>query len=246
MPEIRFCRKPCATSPPTSVFGATCSAAAASVSTRRNGAGSWGRCALRWRCRGSAGVQVRRPAQRTDRPAGVLRAIADRLAQGIAGFEELLALPGLRRGSGRFAGGVPGPADPFPAGLAGHRVAVGGSGALRSGSTAWLWRRPGRAGCIISLASPVAGTGVRVDDFGLLTTSAAVFDGKAEAPAVAAQHGLSIITALGRRLMDQGKTIDNDGEAIEFLAKRMAPVIEDHLPCGKASAWCEARRARSC
>ena len=79
------------------------------------------------------------------------------------------------------------------------------------------------------LASPVAGTGVRVHDFDLLTL-AAVFDGKAETPAAAAQHGLSIIKALGRRPLDQGRSIDEDGEAIAFLARHMAPILDDHVP----------------
>ncbi len=154
--------------------------------------------------------------------------IADRLAQGVAGFEELLALPAF--GEGAVASLVeclallvhsqqvlPVIASP----------SVDQEPAKRFNRMVVAQARTGRL--YHHLASPVAGTGVRVDDFGLLTL-AAVFDGKAQTPAVAAQHGLSIITALGRRPMDQGKTIDDDGEATEFLAKRMAPILEDDVP----------------
>jgi hypothetical protein len=79
------------------------------------------------------------------------------------------------------------------------------------------------------LASPVTGTGIAVDDFGLLTL-AAVFDGKASTPAAAARHGLSIIKALGRRPLDDGRPIADDDAATTFLAARMAPVIEEDIP----------------
>jgi SAM-dependent methyltransferase len=79
------------------------------------------------------------------------------------------------------------------------------------------------------LASPVARSGIRVDDFALLTL-AAVFDGKAETAAMAARHGLSIITALGRRPLDNGRPIESDDDAVAFLAARMEPVITEDIP----------------
>ncbi|WP_284313378.1 methyltransferase regulatory domain-containing protein [Labrys miyagiensis] len=79
------------------------------------------------------------------------------------------------------------------------------------------------------LASPIAGTGIRVDDFGLLTL-AAIFDGEADTLLAAARHGLSIITALGRRPLDDGRALTEDDEAIEFLSARMRPVIVDDIP----------------
>jgi hypothetical protein len=79
------------------------------------------------------------------------------------------------------------------------------------------------------LASPVARTGVRVDDFALLTL-AAVFDGEGDTAVTAARHGLSIITALRRRPLDNGRPIERDDDAVAFLAARMEPVLADDLP----------------
>lgn len=154
--------------------------------------------------------------------------IADRLAQGIASFDDLLALPAFGEGavdrlveclallihSGQVLPIVaPVLVDPEPARRFNRMIVA-----------------HARAGRLYGfLASPVAGTGVRVDDFGLLTL-AAVFDGKADTPADAARHGLSIITALGRRPLDQGRPIEDDEAATAFLAARMGAVIEDDVP----------------
>lgn len=154
--------------------------------------------------------------------------LADRLAGGIASFEELLALPAF--GEGAVAALVeclallvhsqqvlpicaPASVDPEPAQRF-NRMIVDRA----------------RAGQVYAyLASPVAGTGVRVDDFGLLTL-AAVFDGQAGTPAAAARHGLSIIAALGRRPLDNGRPIEADDDAVAFLAARMEPVIKEDIP----------------
>jgi SAM-dependent methyltransferase len=79
------------------------------------------------------------------------------------------------------------------------------------------------------LASPVARTGIPIDEFGLLAL-AAFFDGKAADPATAARQGLSILAGSGRRPLNENMPIEDDGEAIMFLAERMKPVIEEQIP----------------
>jgi SAM-dependent methyltransferase len=154
--------------------------------------------------------------------------LADLLAAKIASFDELLALPALGEDavgslveclallihSGQV---VPVTAPP----------SVDAEPARRFNRTIVERARGGRL--YGYLASPVTGTGIAVDDFGLLTL-AAVFDGKASTPAAAAWHGLSIIKALGRRPLDDGRPIADDDAALTFLAARMAPVIEEDIP----------------
>lgn len=154
--------------------------------------------------------------------------IVDHLAQGIANFDDLLALSAFGEGAADrlveclallvHSGQVlpvtaPPAADTAPAQRF-NRMVV--DHARQGRLYGWL-------------ASPVARTGVRVDDFALLTL-AAVFDGKADTAVTAARHGLSIITALGRRPLDGGRPIEGDDEAVAFLATRMEPLIADDLP----------------
>ncbi|WP_413989004.1 methyltransferase regulatory domain-containing protein [Labrys okinawensis] len=154
--------------------------------------------------------------------------IADMLAERFATFDELLALPSfgehavdrlveclaLLIHSGQVVPFVMRPTtDPEPARRFNRMIVDRARGGRLYGY----------------LASPVAGTGIRIDDFGLLTL-AAVFDGKADTPLAAARHGLSIITALGRRPFDNARALTEDDEAIEFLSARMKPVIEDDIP----------------
>lgn len=154
--------------------------------------------------------------------------IGDLLARKIASFDELLALPifgesasdrlveclALLVHSGQVLPVIASPSvDPAPAQRF-NRMVVDHA----------------RAGRLYGhLASPVAGTGIRVDDFGLLTL-AAVLDGQAETPIAAAKHGLSIIKALGRCPLEDGRPIEDEVGAISFLAARMTPVIEDDIP----------------
>jgi hypothetical protein len=79
------------------------------------------------------------------------------------------------------------------------------------------------------LASPVARTGVPVDEFGLLAL-AAVFDAKAADPVAAARHALSILAGSGRRPLKDNRPIDDDGEAIAYLAGRMTPMLQEQMP----------------
>jgi SAM-dependent methyltransferase len=79
------------------------------------------------------------------------------------------------------------------------------------------------------LASPVAGTGIPVDELGLLAL-AALSDDQCGNLAAAARHSLSILATLGRRPLKDNRPIEHDGEAIMFLAERMKPVLEEQIP----------------
>jgi SAM-dependent methyltransferase len=79
------------------------------------------------------------------------------------------------------------------------------------------------------LASPVAGTGVPVDEFGLLAL-AAVFDAQAADPVAAARHALSILAASDRKPLKENRPIDDDGEAVAYLAERMTPMLQEQMP----------------
>jgi SAM-dependent methyltransferase len=79
-----------------------------------------------------------------------------------------------------------------------------------------------------SLASPVTRTGLPVSDFGLLALGS-LYDGITEA-AVAAERGLEVVAALGRRPTQDGKAVAADGEAIAVLEQHMRPVFAEFLP----------------
>ncbi len=79
-----------------------------------------------------------------------------------------------------------------------------------------------------SLASPVVRTGFPVSDFGLLALGS-LFEGTTE-PAVAAERGLAVVTALGRRPTQDGTPVTDDGEAIAILEGHMRPVFEELVP----------------
>jgi hypothetical protein len=80
-----------------------------------------------------------------------------------------------------------------------------------------------------NLASPVTGTGIPVTDFGLLTL-AALQDGMAAEAGAVARHGLDLLKRLDRRPHRDGRPIENDREAMSFLAEHMRPVIEESVP----------------
>jgi hypothetical protein len=153
--------------------------------------------------------------------------IVERLAQGNAGFDDLLALPAF--GEGKLAALLDcltllvhsgqvlpliGPAN------------VDSEPARRFNRMIVDSFRGGRA--YRHLAAPAGRTGLQVPNYGLLTL-AALFDGKDDGPA-AGRHALPILKSLGRRPVKDGREIENDSEAEAFLAERMAQVREDYVP----------------
>jgi len=79
------------------------------------------------------------------------------------------------------------------------------------------------------LASPVTRAGIPVTEFGLLAL-VAVFDGKAQDHVEAARHGLSILARRDQRPRHGGQPIEDDQEAIEFLAEHMRPILHEAIP----------------
>jgi SAM-dependent methyltransferase len=87
--------------------------------------------------------------------------------------------------------------------------------------------RTGRIyGC---LASPVLRSGINTGDLVLLAL-AALFDGKGDDAAMAAQHAMSILKVLGRRPMKDGVLIEDDGDAMAFMIASFRPILEDAIP----------------
>jgi Predicted methyltransferase regulatory domain len=151
--------------------------------------------------------------------------IVDLLQHKIASFEELLALQAFGEGqvallldclalliySGQVLP-VTTAADPTPAQRF-NRMVIDSA-------------RSGRF--FFHLASPIARTGIPVGDVGLLAL-AALHDGQQEYRG-AAQHALRILKDIGRRLMKDGRLIEDDGEATTFLADSIKPVLEESVP----------------
>jgi SAM-dependent methyltransferase len=154
--------------------------------------------------------------------------LVDRLAQSPAGFEELLNLPGIgpsRLGllmecltllvhSGQVLPMMP-------------QAAVDAAPARRFNRMVVEEAREGRV--FDSLASPLLRTGIPVSDFGLLALSA-LFEGRGHDARAAATHGLAVLKSLGRRPLKDLQPIEQDVEAIEFLAGHMQPILEEGIP----------------
>jgi SAM-dependent methyltransferase len=155
-------------------------------------------------------------------------AVADALAQKIATFDELLALPMFgENGAGLLV-------DCLALLIhSGQVLALVGRDdvdlqpAQRFNRAIVDRARTGRF--YGHLASPIARTGITVDEFGLLAL-AALFDGQAAEPAAAARHALAILRAVGRRPLRENKPIEDDGEALQFLAERVNIVFAEQLP----------------
>jgi hypothetical protein len=79
------------------------------------------------------------------------------------------------------------------------------------------------------LASPVARTGIRVGEFALWALAADA-DGEAGNAETAARHALAAIKSLGRRPARDGKPIEDDAEAVRFIAENIAPVLDGLMP----------------
>jgi SAM-dependent methyltransferase len=80
-----------------------------------------------------------------------------------------------------------------------------------------------------SLAAPAIRTGIPAPDFAILALSA-LLDGSGHQPHAAAQHGLNVLKALGRRPMKDMQPIEGDSDAIDFLAEHMQPILDEGVP----------------
>ena len=80
-----------------------------------------------------------------------------------------------------------------------------------------------------NLAAPMIRTGIPVPDFGLLALSA-LLDGRGHQAQAAAEHGLNILKAHGRRPMKDLQPIEGDNDAIDFLAEHMQPILSEAVP----------------
>jgi trans-aconitate methyltransferase len=80
-----------------------------------------------------------------------------------------------------------------------------------------------------ALAAPVVRSGVAVGDLALLAL-AAVFDGKADDPEMAAKHAMSILKVLGRQPLKNGALINDETAAVDFLASAYRPILEEDVP----------------
>jgi SAM-dependent methyltransferase len=78
------------------------------------------------------------------------------------------------------------------------------------------------------LAVPIAGTGIPVDEIGLLALGT-MFDGEAD-PATAAAQALATLSRLGRRPRRENVPIEDDRTAAAFLTERMVTVFAEQVP----------------
>jgi SAM-dependent methyltransferase len=155
-------------------------------------------------------------------------AVADLLARKNADFDELTALPAFRENGASLL------LDCLALLVHSGQAFVLVGGDYGDVGPAQRFNRMiverARAGRPYShLASPIARTGVPVDEIGLLAL-AALFDGQAAEPSVAARHVLSILSALGRKPLRGHQPIDDDGEAIAFLTETLKPVFDEQIP----------------
>ncbi|MBX3540260.1 MAG: class I SAM-dependent methyltransferase [Chelatococcus sp.] len=154
--------------------------------------------------------------------------VADLVAQKPATVEELRALPAFRNESlgtlldclallihsHQVFALTPGvPTDPAPS----QRF------------NRWITERLKIGRVYHSIASPVLGSGLPVDDFDLLALSA-VFDGCHEDLSSITRHALNIFKLLERRPQREGTALTDDEEATRFLENQIQPIIENKFP----------------
>ena len=156
------------------------------------------------------------------------RPIADCLAAGAASFEALLALPAF--GESGLANLI----ECLTLLVHSGQVFPIVGPAASDGAAAARFNRmvvdEARAGIIRdSLASPLTRTGIAVNDFALLAL-AAWLDGKGADAHMAAQHGLDILKRLGRRPRRDQIEIEDDAEAVNFLAEHMNQILGESIP----------------
>lgn len=166
------------------------------------------------------------PLGKLDGKQDLYAPIVDRLAEDTAGFEELLSLRW-------FAGRIGVLIECLTLLVHSGQVLPVVSPAVAHDDQARRFNRVivelARDGIVYDhLASPVTRTGIPVSDFGLLAL-AALRDGRADSPDLAARHGLAILSRLGRRPSKDGEPIGCDDDAVAFLAGHMKPFLDQSV-----------------
>ena len=155
--------------------------------------------------------------------------VADLLANKIAGFDELLAMPSL--GNAKLGNLL----DCLTMLVASGRVLpiVSTSAPVDVGPAQRFNKlivEKGRAGRTYRhLAAPVAGTGVAASDLALLVLLA-LFDGRGDDAAMAAKHALAHLKTVGKLPMRDGKLLTEETEGLRFLEESFHPIIQDVIP----------------
>ena len=173
------------------------------------------------------GLDFRGPAGPLTGRADLYGPLADRLAQGLVDFGELVDLPAFSGEPERLVECLSLLIDSQQAYAVPAGQTVDAGPARRFNRMVVDAARQGRVHGW--LASPVTGTGLPVNDFDLLAL-AAILDGVALEPTSLAHRGLAIVAALGRRPVRDGVPIETDAEAVAFLIEPMRRVIEEDLP----------------
>jgi SAM-dependent methyltransferase len=166
------------------------------------------------------------PLGRLDGKAELYKPIVEVLTEKIAGFEELVQLPPFGKENMALlleclvllvhSGQVLPIVAPQPK----------GDSAQRFNSMIIDHARNGRF--YYDVASPVARTGIRVTDFGLLTL-AALSDGKDTVQA-AARYAMAILKEFGGRPRRDGVPITDDSDAANFVTENVETIMTDYVP----------------
>jgi SAM-dependent methyltransferase len=152
--------------------------------------------------------------------------IVDRLAHGPATVDELAALPA-------FDGKIGMVLDCLCLLVHSAQVApVIGAGAVDTAPAQRFNRimaeraRNGRF--YGALAAPVLRSGVGARDLALLALTA-LLDGKGDDPVRAAEHALAGLRALGHHPIKDGRLLEDDREALDFLSASFKPILADDV-----------------
>jgi SAM-dependent methyltransferase len=156
------------------------------------------------------------------------RPLADRLGAGNATFDQLLALPAF--GAERIVMLTECLTLLVHSGQVLPIVTAGATDPAAAARFNRMIVDEARSGVVHdNLASPVTRTGFPVTDFALLAL-AAWLDGEGTNADTAARYGLGILKRLGRRPLRDQAPIEDDAQAIEFLAGHMKPFLAGSLP----------------
>lgn len=157
--------------------------------------------------------------------------VADMLAQGMASFDRLLALP-------IFQGRVDLLLDCLALLIYSGQVVPTFVDDKQDVQPAQRFNRMlverARAGHFYGhFASPHVGSGIFVDEYGLLAM-AALFDEQSIEPQSVARYALPLLAGAGKPPHRDGQPIDDEGEAVTFLTERIGIVMTEQVPLWKS------------